>query len=96
MIIIIKNIQNKLNNIYNPILIPKRKQIYAKWRIGMDNFNLEKYIWQDDTLVLMKKYEENWSNDTTGSLSITRLENNKYLHKDSIVKQRSIEEMYEY
>jgi hypothetical protein len=80
-----------LDNIYNPAMLSDKKIICSKWHSGLSNFNIEKYFWQNDSLILKEKYEENWMDK--GYLTITKLVNKKYVVKDSIISDRVVEKM---
>ena len=87
-----KNIQFKhyksLDEIQNPVIIKEKKEICSSWHSGVSNFYLEKYFWQNNSLILKEKYEE--SETDKKRLTITKLVNNKYEVKNSVIKDNVV------
>lgn len=77
----------ELDNVYNPIFMKESKIICSKYRVGLSEFYFSKYIWDNNGIVLVEKYEEIWYDK--GHLSITkRLDNGTYFTKDSLISDR--------
>lgn len=81
----------KLDEVYNPIISTGNKEICSKWRIGLSEFYFEKYYWKNDSLILKEKYKEYWTDK--GTLSITKLSNEGYTTKDSVISKSMIDTM---
>jgi hypothetical protein len=73
-----------LDEIQNPVILKDKKEICSSWHSGVSDFYLERYFWKKDSLKLKEKYEE--SETDKKRLTTTKLVNNKYVVKDSIIK----------
>ena len=77
-----------LDEIQNPVIIKKRKEICSSWHSGLTSFNQEKYFWKNNLLTLKEKIEENWYDK--GYLKTTKLINDKYVVKDSVIQKNVV------
>src|SRR5690606_31732773 len=73
----------EIDEVNNPIILIENKEICSKWRSGLSEFHFEKYYWKNDSLTLKEKYEEYWTDE--GTLKITRLSQEGYTTKDSVI-----------
>lgn len=85
--------ENIFDTIYNISINSTKKEIYSKYRIGLQNFYFDKYIWLNNKLILIEKYEENWRNDSIGNLNVSMLDKGKFISRDTIIRERIIEKM---
>lgn len=86
--------KKELDNILNPEIITSKKQICSKWHYVTTSYNLYKYSWVGDSLMINEKYEENWSPyDGKGYLKISKFENGKWDISEKEIKQRFVENM---
>lgn len=77
-----------LDEIKNPAIIKDKKELCSSWHSGLSEFHLEKYFWEKDSLILKEKYEESWTDK--GYLKTTKLVNNRYIIKDSVIKKNIV------
>lgn len=85
--------KHALDNIYNLSILQKEKLLCSKWHAGLNSFYLEKYFWENNSLKLKEKYEENWWGESQGLLTVTKLDNNIYKKREYKVKERVVEKM---
>lgn len=81
----------ELDSIYNPVFLKDQKVICSQWHIGSTDFYLEKYFWRNDSLILKERYEEYWTD--TGRLSITKLIDDQYVKKDTLIADQYMSKM---
>lgn len=84
---------HSLDNIYNLEIIKKEKLLCSKWHAGLSSFYLEKYFWENDSLKLKEKYEENWWGENQGTMIVTELTNKGYKKQEYEIKERVVEKM---
>jgi hypothetical protein len=77
-----------LDEIQNPIIIKEKNEICSFWHSGVSVFYLERYFWHNKSLILKEKYEESVTDKI--SLTTTKFVNNKYIVKNSTIKNNVV------